>query len=32
MILHRTILYVRTYDTHENMMSFARPYVTYENV
>ena len=31
MILHTTILYVRTYVTHENMMPFIQTYVTYEN-
>ena len=31
MILHMTIVYVRTYVTNENVMSFVRKYVTYEN-
>ena len=32
MMLHMTILYVRTYVTHENMMLFVRTYVTFEDV
>ena len=32
MMLHMTMLYLRTYVTHEHIMSFVRTYVTYENV
>ena len=32
MLLYTTMLYIQTFVTHENMMSFVRTYITYDNV